>query len=385
MNKRLLGINFKPVRYYSSLIKNDPEKIDLTVGEGHFASPFNAKLKAFEALLKDNTKYTLVEGNSALREKIIEIYYPMYDKDKEIIITNGSTHGIFLVLSSLINSINDEIIIIGPYYPAYYNTIYLLGGKVKIIDTDKTNFKLTVEKLKEVVSNSTIALIINEPSNPTGVIYTKEEKNILLEYLKKQHFYVIVDEIYRAYAEDGFISFSSIIDEEIKKRFIFINSLSKSHMMTGYRIGFVLSNKSINNELKKLNYLSVSSIATIMQEAALGALSEETFAPFVKKYYQENLQLVHDSLNYLQVKYVPTNSGYYVFMDTSSFFMTGDEFCRYFCENYKIALVPGHIFGENYRYYVRISCCRDTKDLMYFIDKMTNFVDKNHKKRKYHL
>ncbi|QVK17264.1 pyridoxal phosphate-dependent aminotransferase [Mycoplasmatota bacterium] len=380
MNKRLKKIKLNPVRYYSRLIKDDPKGIDLTMGEGHFDSPFNAKLKAYEALLTNDTKYGPIEGDEKLRKTLIEKYYPTYQADKEIIITNGCTQALFSVLLSIITSSEDEIIIIAPYYPAYLKLIDLLGGKAIIIDSGKYQFKVNPEVLEEVITEKTKAIIINEPNNPTGVTYTKAEKDSLLTLFKSKSYYIIVDEIYKQYTTKDFVSFSELINnDDLKKRFFFINGLSKSHMMTGYRIGYVVCDELMNRELRKINYLSVSCISTIMQKAALGALEEECFVQFVRKYYLNNLNTLLDSLKFLKIKYVEATCGYYVFIDVSPYQVTGVEFCQYFIKNYHVALVPGILFGDSYGNYIRVSCCKDIKDIIRFINCLTEFVESNKK------
>ncbi len=373
MNDRLKNIKLKPVRYYSQESKG----IDLTMGEGHFNSPFNAKLKAYEALLKNNTKYSQIEGNVQLRKLLIEKYYPAYDFDQNIIITNGATQALFNVLLAIISSKEDEIIVLSPYYPAYLQSIILMGGTPIVIDSEKTHFKVTVECLKKVVTQNTKAIIINEPNNPTGITYTKEEKEMLLKYFEACHLFVIIDEIYNSYTDDTFISFSKLVNEELRKKIIFINGLSKSHMMTGYRIGYVISDDSFNNELKKINYLTVSSISTIMQQAAIGALEEEYYIEFIRKYYLNNVKILKDSLDGLNIDYVKTTCGFYIFMNVSQFNMSGLEFCCYFSKHYQVALVPGHLFGDSFLNYVRISCSNDIKDIIKFVNYFTDFIEKN--------
>lgn len=375
MNKKLLSIKLNPVRYYSQLLKNNKKGLDLTLGEGHFESPFNAKLKAYEALVTNDTKYTKVEGDKTLRKLLIKKYYPQYDYEKEIIITNGSTQGFFSVLLSIINSKQDEIIIIAPYYPAYDKVVKLLGGKVVEIDSSKSDFKITPEVLESYVTDRTKAIIINEPCNPTGVTYSIEEKRELLEYFKRKKFLIIVDELYSQYTYELFVSFSTLITNDLKNRFIFINGLSKSHMMTGYRIGFVVSNKEINQELKKINYLTVSCISSIMQKGAIGALEDDQFCQFVSNYYLTNLQILKEALKFLNVKYVDATSGYYLFINICKFNLTGEEFCECFIDKYQTAVVPGKLFGKEFSNYIRVSCCKDIKDIIKFINYITDFSE----------
>ncbi len=374
MNIRLNKIKMVPVRYYSRLLNNHPDGIDLTMGEGHFNSPFNAKLRAYEALLMNQTKYSTIEGDAVLRKVLVEKYYPLYHKD-EIIITNGSTQAVFSVLLSLISSSKDEVIIISPFYPAYVQSVMLLDGTPIIIDSSETNFKINPEVLKRYVTENTKAIIINEPNNPTGVTYSREEKEKLLKFFSNHEFYVIVDEIYRLYTADDYVSFSELIDEKLKKRFIFINGLSKSHLMTGYRVGYALGDKIVIDELRKINYLSVSCISTIMQQAALGALEDDYFPQFVRRYYIDNLKILKENLKELNIAYVENDGGYYLFMNVEQFQMTGEDFCKFFSKEYKVAMVPGILFGDPFKYYVRISCCKDVKEIMEFINILTKYVE----------
>ncbi|MDF2700433.1 MAG: patA [Haloplasmataceae bacterium] len=373
MNKNLMKTNLKPLSHYSKNPNDDG--IDLSLGEGHFNSSFNAKLKAYEALLDNNTKYSKVEGDETLRKLIIENYYPNFNYQDEIVVTNGSTQGFFSVMLTLINK-GDEVIILSPHYPIYENVVRLLGGTPVIIDTRETNFKINSVILEKNITKKTKALIINEPNNPTGVTYTTQEKIELLKLFKNNKFYVIIDELYRLYTKSDYVSLSELIyDYNNKEQFIFINGLSKSHLMTGYRIGYVISNKIINEELKKINFLSVGCISSVMQQGAIGAILDEEHTKFVNNYYLNNLELLKEELMDIKVDYVNATGAYYLFINVSKFNLTGKEFCYKFKEKYHISLVPGEVFGIKYQDYVRISCCKDVKDIVKFINYLKNFYD----------
>jgi len=146
MNSQLKNVVLNSVRHYSNLINGYEDGIDFTVGEGHFESPFNAKLKAIEALMNNQTKYGKIEGDDLLRELFINNYYPTYNYQSEVIVTNGSTQGVFSSLLSLLNG-EDEVILVSPHYPAYEQMINLLGCKCVIIDTKSNHFKINTELL----------------------------------------------------------------------------------------------------------------------------------------------------------------------------------------------------------------------------------------------
>lgn len=366
MNERLNNLTLHTLRQYRKLIESSPNGIDLTVGEGHFHAPFNAKLGVYEALLMNQTKYSTISGEEDLRKKYVSKYYPQYSHD-EVIITNGATQGVFISLMSLINSNQDEVIVLAPYYPSYVQIITLLGAKPIIIDTASDNFKITVNKLKEHITPNTVGLIINEPCNPTGITYSLEEKSELLKLFKKKDLYIIVDEVYRAYTNEDHVSFTELMDLDLKEKFIFINSLSKSHLMTGFRIGFVLSSKKIINNLHKLNCLMIASLSKLLQEGAKNALDDDYYPNFVRKYYLNNTRYLQDELNELNIDYVKGNGGYYVFIRTDKLGLDDEVLAKILSEKYQIAVVPGRIFGEEYNHYIRVSCCRDIQDIIRFI------------------
>ena len=371
MNKHLEKVSITPVRKYRELLKDG---LDLTLGEGHFNSSFQAKVKGYEALLNNDTKYCEVIGLEALRKEFIRQYYPQYDAYNEIIITNGSTQGLFAVLFSLIND-DDEVIILSPHYSVYEHLIRSLGGKVVCIDTKNTGFKVTTELLSACIHPKTKAIIFNEPCNPTGITYSEEEKRELIGFLKQQSLYVIVDELYRHYTEKTYLSFSTFIDSSLKSRFIFINGLSKSHLMTGYRIGFVVCDRKLREELKKVNYMQVGCVATIMQHSALGAHEDEAYSEFVRKYYINNRIMIKEELESLGFEVVDATGGYYLFVNIKHLKTSADDFCAELLNRFNIAVVPGHLFGEGYEDYIRISCCKDVENLTYFVNSLQKYLD----------
>lgn len=375
MNDRLKKIIINPIRNYRNLLTKFNDGIDLTVGEGHFESSSNTKLKGVEALIKNDTKYSEINGNELLRKKLIEKYYPAYSYQDEIIITNGSTQGLYSILLSLLNE-DDEVILISPYYPTYKYIVNLLGYKAVIVDTKDSDFKIKPYLIKDVITNKSKAIIINEPSNPAGITYSYQEKKELIKFFADKDIYIIVDELYRSYTSDDFVSFSDIIKKEenkLKNQFIFLNGLSKSHLMTGYRVGYVISNKIINSYLKKINYLNISCVSIIMQKCALGALEDDDYYQNVKNYYLNNIKIVKKVLLDLHIDFADSTGGYYIFMNVEKFNLIGEVFCKLFLDYSQIALVPGYIFGEKHQDYVRISCCRDVKEIVQFVCYLTKF------------
>ncbi len=362
MNEKLNNLVLHSIRQYRK-----PNTLDLTVGEGHFQAPFNAKLGVYEALLMNQTKYSTISGEESLRKKFVSKYYSQYDYE-EVVVTNGATQGIFITLMAIINNNSDEIIVLAPYYPAYAQIITLLGAKPVIVDTKDHDFKISITKLKEYLTHNTVGIIINEPCNPTGVTYTLEEKLELLKLFREHKMYVIVDEVYRAYTNEDHVSFAELIDLKLKEQFIFVNSLSKSHLITGFRVGFVLSNKQIISNLQKLNWMIIGSLSKLLQEGASNALDDDYYPNFVKRYYINNTRYLQDELDELNIDYVKGNGGYYVFVRTDQMGLDDEGFTNLFSEKYQLAVVPGRIFGENYQNYVRVSCCRDVKDIIRFVE-----------------
>ena len=251
--------------------------IDLSAGEADFPTPVNVKIAAKNSIDRNLTKYTINAGLHQLRIAIahkLKKENNLTFRPEEIIVSTGAKQGVFNAVLSLVDS-GDEVLIPSPYWVSYPQIVKIAGGRPKFIKTpESNNFKLTPKLLGRAITKSTKVLILCNPNNPTGSVYTREELESLAEIINWKKMYVIIDEVYEKLVYDGF-RFASLasIDESIKNRTVTVNGVSKAYAMTGWRIGYAAGPAVIINAMNKIQGHSTSNASTISQHAALEALT----------------------------------------------------------------------------------------------------------------
>ncbi len=358
--------------------------INLSIGEPDFFTPEGAKNKGITAIHHNRSKYDaptgLKELRSAVQHKLSEENNIDYGLD-EIVISNGAKHSITNTLIALLDP-GDEVIIPKPFWVSYSEMVKLLGGTPIYIETKKDNdLKLTPKELKDSISKKTKLLLINNPLNPTGAIYSKDELGSIVKVCLDNNIYILADEIYEKICYiDNFTSVASL-SEEAKKITVTINGLSKSAAMTGWRIGYSASSKEIAKAISTIQGHLVSHPSTISQWAAYGALTlcEDEMRKMVNIYKKRRDKIVSLLSKIDTISFINPQGAFYVFIDVSSLkekFNYKDsyslEFCKKFLEEHKVAIVPGIAFGVDD--YVRIAYCTDIHDVEEGIDRLKTFI-----------
>lgn len=358
--------------------------INLSIGEPDFFTPEGAKNKGITAIHHNRSKYDaptgLKELRSAVQHKLREENNIDYGLD-EIVISNGAKHSITNTLIALLDP-GDEVIIPKPFWVSYSEMVKLLGGTPIYIETKKDNdLKLTPKELKNSISKKTKLLLINNPLNPTGAIYSKDELSSIVKVCLDNNIYILADEIYEKICYiDNFTSVASL-SEEAKKITVTINGLSKSAAMTGWRIGYSASSKEIAKAISTIQGHLVSHPSTISQWAAHGALTlcEDEMRKMVNIYKRRRDKIVSLLSKIDNISFINPQGAFYVFIDVSSLkekFNYKDsyslEFCKKFLEEHKVAIVPGIAFGVDD--YVRIAYCTDIHDVEEGIERLKTFI-----------
>jgi len=340
--------------------------INMTAGESDLFPPqwLLDNLKSYSSKVGVNL-YKPTAGISELREEIARKYQKYNDVNyskNEVIVTIGGKHAIYLALSTLCNE-NDEVIIIAPYWVSYVEQVKIVGAKPVVLKTDsKEGFIPDLKKLKELINSKTKAIIINSPNNPTGSVYPIEVLKEIFKLAYSNGIFVISDEIYENFVYEGkFISFASI-DEKAKDMTIVVNGFSKSHSVTGWRIGYACANTEIIKIMDSIQSHISSGTSSLVQYAFLGFLD----------HYEEdlkNLSVFKDRRDYIASElsnmhpFIP-NGAFYYFIDVSKFYneeiKNSIEFCEKILEKKLLSLIPGAAFGDDR--YVRLSfaCSMDT-------------------------
>ncbi len=336
--------------------------INFGVGEPDFDTPENIKDAAIRALKEGFTKYTAVGGIDELKAAIVEKFKNdnslNYEKD-EIIVSCGAKHSLYNIAEALFGP-GDEVIIPAPYWVSYPDQVLLNDALPVIVETDEKNsFMIQPEALKEKLTDKTKAIILNSPSNPTGLAYNKESLEKIGELACEHDFYIISDEIYEKIVYDGFEHISiATLGEEIKQRTVVVNGLSKSHSMTGWRIGFTAGPKDITKAMTNIQSQSTSNPTSIAQKAAVEALTgPQDFLPVMVSEFDKRRKYMVERLNSIEgVSCKMPVGAFYTFPNVSSHF--GKKFndtaidnsldlSTWLLEHAKVATVPGSAFGDD--------------------------------------
>ncbi len=356
-------------------------------GEPDFETPENIQLAAIDAIKAGKTKYTPAAGIVPLRKAIAEkLKREGYDYDyTQIVVASGAKHSLFIALSAITNP-GDEIILPAPYWVSYYEMIKMTDGEPVVISADEEqNFKITAAQLEAAITDKTKALVLNNPSNPTGMIYNRDELKELVDVCVKHDLYIIADEIYYKLVYDG-IEFTSVASfgEDIRERTLLINGVSKSYAMTGWRVGYCAANKQLAKIMS--NYLSHSTGApsTISQWAAVEALNgpQETIESMRLEFLKRRDYIVKRINAIPGVSCINPNGAFYVMMNIEQLIgrtlggkliENDDDFAVALLEKALVAVVPCSGFGaENF---VRWSYAASMENIEKGLDRLEKFIN----------
>lgn len=366
-----------------SLKASGVDVISFGVGEPDFDTPENIKEAAIKAIRSGFTKYTPVGGTDELKTAIIEKLKKdnglIYEKN-EIIVSCGAKHCLYNIAEALYD-VGDEVILPAPYWVSYPDQIILNGAVPVIVRTDEGNaFKITPEILKANLSKKTKALILNSPSNPTGLAYDRKSLEAIAEIAVKHDFYIISDEIYEKLIYDGFehVSIASLGDE-IKQRTLVVNGISKSYAMTGWRIGFAAGPKDIINAMTNIQSQSTSNPTSISQKAAVEALTgtQDFILKMVSEFDKRRKYMV-ERLNMIKgVSCIKPVGAFYAFPNVSSYYgrsfkgnsiKSSMDLSAYLLDEAKVAVVPGAAFGDDR--YIRLSYATSVENIQKGLDRI---------------
>ncbi|MCD8331140.1 MAG: pyridoxal phosphate-dependent aminotransferase [Oscillospiraceae bacterium] len=361
--------------------------IGFGAGEPDFNTPESIKQAAIQAINENKTRYTPVAGIKELREgackRLLEDCGLEYEPS-QIVAASGAKHNVYIALQVLLNP-GDEVILPAPYWLSYSEMIQMAGGVPVIITaTEQDNFKITAEQLRAAITPKTKVLILNNPSNPTGMLYTKEELEPIAQVCVEQDLYVISDEIYYGLVYDGrkFTSFASL-GPQVKERTILINGVSKSYAMTGWRIGYAAANKELATVMS--NYLSHSTSApsSISQWAAVEALhGPQEGIRTMRDEFERRRKSIGERMNQIPgVRALKPEGAYYVMMNIEKLLgrrfgsvtvQNAEDFAHAFLEQGLVALVPCTGFGAPN--FVRWSYATSMENIQKGLERLEKFL-----------
>ncbi len=342
-----------------SMIAEGKNVIMFTVGEPDFPTPENIKDAAFKAINNNFTKYTAASGIVELKQAVVDKYKKDFGVSYEtgnIIISSGAKQALTNAIMATCEE-GDEVLIPVPAWVSYPEIVKLSGAKPIFIDAGAdNNYKITPESLKAAITAKTKLLILCSPSNPTGVMYTEAEIRELGKIIKEAGIYVIFDEIYEKLVYKNNKHFSMTQIDDIRDQVISINGVSKSHAMTGWRIGYAVASKEIIAICNKIQSHMSSNPNSIAQKAAVEAIAGDQKAlEEMLKVFAKRRDLGLEKLQTLEnVKVIEPDGAFYFYADFSHYFgkkakdfviNNNDDLAKYFLEEYEVAVVSGSAFG----------------------------------------
>ncbi len=361
--------------------------IGFGAGEPDFPTPEHISAAGIQAIEKGLTKYTPAAGTESLRRAIctrLKADCGLEYDVSNIVVASGAKHNIFIALAALLNP-GDEVILPAPYWVTYYEAIRMAGGVPVIVTAEeKAGFKVTKEQLEAAVTDKTKALILNNPSNPTGMLYSRKELEGMAEVCKKNDLYVISDEIYYGLVYDNkeFVSFPSL-SEDAKERTILINGVSKSYAMTGWRIGYAAANKQVAKVMSNYVSHSTSAPCTISQYAAEVALTaDQSKIEEMRKVFEQRRNHIVKRVNAIDgVSCIMPEGAFYIMINieklvgktiAGTYIKDGDDFAMVFLEKGGVAAVPCSGFGAPN--FIRLTYAASMQDIDEGMNRLEKFL-----------
>jgi aspartate aminotransferase len=356
-------------------------------GEPDFDTPDNIKAAGIKAIQDGLTKYTPAAGLMQLRKAVADLIKDEFDLDydyTQVVVASGAKHNVFIALTVLLNP-GEEVILPAPYWVSYYEMIKMAGGVPVVVSAgEKQDFKITASQLESAITDKTKVFILNNPSNPTGMLYSREELEELAAVCLKHDLFIISDEIYYSLVYDNkrFVSFASL-GEEIKERTILINGVSKSYSMTGWRIGYAAANPHIAKVMA--NYLSHSTGApgTMCQWAAVEAITgPQDGVEAMRKVFEVRRNYIVKRINGIpNVSCIVPEGAFYVMMNIEKLLgktlggrviNNDDDFAVALLEKAMVAVVPCSGFGAPN--FVRWTYAASMENIREGMDRLEKFL-----------
>ena len=360
-NKQLDKIQVSLIRQFDQAISEIPGVLRLTLGEPDFTTPDHVKEAAKRAIDQDQSYYTGMSGLLTLRQAasdfVKEKYQLDYNPENEILVTIGATEALSATLTAILEE-GDKVLLPAPAYPGYEPIVNLVGAEIVEIDTTENGFVLTPEMLEKAIleqGDKLKAVILNYPANPTGITYSREQLEALAAVLRKYEIFVVCDEVYSelTYTGQNHVSLGTMLRDQA----IIINGLSKSHAMTGWRLGFIFAPANFTAQLIKSHQYLVTAANTMAQHAAVEALTagKDDAEPMKKEYIQRRDYII-DKMTDLGFEIIKPDGAFYIFAKIpASYNQDSFAFLKDFAQKKAVAFIPGAAFGRYGEGYVRLS------------------------------
>ncbi len=380
-NKNLEKIEISLIRQFDQSISSVPGILKMTLGEPDFTTPDHVKEAAKRAIDANQSHYTgmagLLELRQAASDFVKEKYNLAYKPESEVLVTIGATEALSATLATILEP-GDKVLLPAPAYPGYEPIVNLLGAEIVEIDTTSNDFVLTPEQLEAAILEQgpeLKAVLLNYPSNPTGVTYYRQQIKDLAAVLKKYEIFVVCDEVYSelTYTDEGHVSLA----EYLREQTIVVNGLSKSHAMTGWRIGFIFAPEEFTAQLIKSHQYLVTAATTNAQFAGIEALTvgKDDALPMKKEYIKRRDYII-EKMSQMNFKIIKPTGAFYIFAKIpvkegqDSF-----QFLKDFAQQKAVAMIPGVAFGQYGEGYLRISYAASMETIQEAMKRLKEFMD----------
>ncbi|MGE7876864.1 aminotransferase A [Peribacillus muralis] len=375
VNPLVKDVQISGIRKFYNMVADIEGTISLTIGQPDFPTPMHIKEAAKQAIDQDHTVYTHNAGYLELREAASEYvwdkYKLSYDPANEVIVTSGASEGIDITFRTILTPGN-EVILPGPVYPGYEPIIKMCGATPVHADTTQNGFRLTADIIEKYITDQTRCIVLPYPSNPTGVTLSADELQDIAELVRGKEIFILADEIYSELVFDQeHVSIATFLKEQT----IVLNGLSKSHSMTGWRIGFLFAPLAISKHILKVHQYNVTCAASISQKAALAALTagKDDAIP-MKEEYARRREYVYSRLQSMKLDIVKPNGAFYFFIKLPEGSPSSLEFCLSLVKQEKVAVVPGDAFSPLGEGYFRLSYAYSMDTLEKALDRIEAYL-----------
>ncbi|ABZ85051.1 aminotransferase, class i and ii [Heliomicrobium modesticaldum Ice1] len=385
INPVILNLPPSGIRRFFDLVANTKGVISLGVGEPDFVTPWHVRESCFYALERGYTMYTSNFGTPELRKEITRFiqrsYGVDYDPLSEVLVTVGASEAVDLAMRMLLCP-GDEVLVPEPSYVSYSPTVTMAGGVAVAVPTYvKDDFQLTVEALEKKVSPRTKMLVLCYPNNPTGAIMTRPELEAIARFAEERDLIVLADEIYAELTyEEQHVCFAGL--PGMRDRTVLINGLSKSHAMTGWRIGYVCGNKDFIAQMTKIHQYTILCAPIMGQMAALEALRNGDLEKSrMVNQYDQRRRFVVARFNQMGLTCFNPRGAFYAFPSITATGLSSDDFCEQLLAEEKVAVVPGTAFGASGEGFIRVSYASSMANLTTALDRIEAFVQRCKKRQ----
>ena len=378
INQNIAKVQYSLIRLLNEEARKFEDSIDLTIGEPDIATEKGIVEDACEYAMTHKLGYPPTGGGPKLRGILADYYNDKYGSSYQadnVIVNVGASEAICSCFRALLN-IDDEVIVFTPFYAGYLPMIQMAYAKPVFVDISKTDFTVTPELLEKYITDKTKIILFCNPCNPSGNVMGREEIENITNYLADKDIFIVSDEIYSELSFGEFTSFASF--PQIQDKLIIINGFSKSHSMTGWRVGYTIFPLEYRKPLLNTTLFTLSSPMAVSLAAAESAITKYRDRSHVRKIYQERAEFMYEKLMELGFKVVKPKGAFYIFADyTDISDLNSFDFAMDVLKEVQVALVPGISFGSEG--YFRISLVSDIPRLAEAAERLKKYVE-NHKK-----